>query len=466
MEVEGLVIRNTGSWYTVLTDDGQELLCKVKGNFRIRKSNLRPTNPIAIGDRVRVDCPEQKGQNNKTEVTEEHNFKTKVTKEHILKTKVTEVTKEGQTSSSESSLDSSLSPVAHPAPEQVVKSSAPEQNLCSSVTSVSKKDLCSSVTSVLKPSAAPTPDLCSSVTSVFKPSAAPTPDLCSSVTSVLKPSAAPTPDLCSSVTSVLNPPAANTSVPLFISYLYDRRNYIIRRSQNLSRQCHILAANVDQAVLIVTVAHPQTSTTFVDRFLASAEAYDVPVILLFNKSDLLTPEERQYQQYLIDVYTDIGYTCIACSAIDPSTIAPLLPLLQQRITLLSGNSGVGKSTLLNNIIPGLNIRTAPLSAAHDTGQHTTTFSAMYRLEGGTFIIDTPGIKGFGTLDFQPAEVSHYFPEIFRLSHDCRFSDCTHTHEPGCAVLQALEEKRLAPSRYESYLSILDDHEESKYRPAF
>ena len=434
MEVEGLVIRNTGSWYTVLTDDGQELLCKVKGNFRIRKSNLRPTNPIAIGDRVRVDCPEQKGQNNKTEVTEEHNLKTKVTeehkagqKEHILKTKVTEVTKEGTTSSSESSLDSSLSPVAHPAPEQEVNSSAPEQNLCSSA---SKQELCSSVTSVLKTSAAPTPDL------------------------------------CSSVTSVLNPPAANTSVPLFISYLYDRRNYIIRRSQNLSRQCHILAANVDQAVLIVTVAHPQTSTTFVDRFLASAEAYDVPVILLFNKSDLLTPEERQYQQYLIDVYTDIGYTCIACSAIDPSTIAPLLPLLQQRITLLSGNSGVGKSTLLNNIIPGLNIRTAPLSAAHDTGQHTTTFSAMYRLEGGTFIIDTPGIKGFGTLDFQPAEVSHYFPEIFRLSHDCRFSDCTHTHEPGCAVLQALEEKRLAPSRYESYLSILDDHEESKYRPAF
>lgn len=342
--MKGLVIKNTGSWYTVLTDDGQELLCKVKGNFRIRKTNLRPTNPVAIGDRVEVE--------------------------------------EG-----------------------------------------------------------------------------------------------------TSITSVC-----------------DRRNYIIRRSQNLSRQCHILAANVDQAVLIVTVAHPETSTTFVDRFLASAEAYDVPVILLFNKTDLLNDEERQLQQYLIDVYTDIGYTCIPCSAINPTTLEPLLPLLQGRITLLSGNSGVGKSTLLNNIIPGLNIRTAPLSEAHDTGQHTTTFSTMYPLSSVSdeivcssvssalnekkrssvpsvsneetcssvsgWVIDTPGIKGFGTLDFRSAEVSHYFPDIFRLSKGCRFSDCTHTHEPGCAVLDALEDHRIAPSRYASYLSILEDREDDKYRPAF
>ena len=329
--MKGLVIKNTGSWYTVLTDDGQELLCKVKGNFRIRKTNLRPTNPVAIGDRVEVE--------------------------------------EGA----------------------------------------------------------------------------------------------------------------------FITSVCDRRNYIIRRSQNLSRQCHILAANVDQAVLIVTVAHPETSTTFVDRFLASAEAYDVPVILLFNKTDILNGEERQLQQYLIDVYTDIGYTCIPCSAINPTTLEPLLPLLQGRITLLSGNSGVGKSTLLNHIIPGLNIRTAPLSEAHDTGQHTTTFSTMYPLPSLSdetcssvssvsdektcssvlsWVIDTPGIKGFGTLDFRSAEVSHYFPDIFRLSKGCRFSDCTHTHEPGCAVLEALENHRIAPSRYASYLSILEDRDDAKYRPAF
>ena len=312
----GIVIKNTGSWYTVLSDDGQELQCRLKGNFRIRKTELRPTNPIAIGDRVTVE-------------------------------------------------------------EDV------------------------------------------------------------------------------------------------ITALHDRRNYIIRRSQNLSRQCHIIAANVDQAVLVVTVAHPQTSTTFIDRFLASAEAYNVPVILLFNKTDILNEEEAGLQQQLCQLYTTIGYKCIPVSAIHPQTLQPLLPLLKGRITLLCGNSGVGKSTLLNNIIPGLDIPTAPLSEAHDTGQHTTTFSTMYQVPEQaaspvqpSFIIDTPGIKGFGTLDFKPSEVSHYFPEIFRTASQCRFSDCTHTHEPGCAVLEALQQQHIAVSRYASYLSILKDEDENKYRPAF
>ncbi|MBR4480874.1 MAG: ribosome small subunit-dependent GTPase A [Prevotella sp.] len=305
--MKGLVIKNTGSWYTVLTDDGQLLDCKVKGNFRLR--GIRSTNPVAVGDRVSIS---------------------------------------GET---------------------------------------------------------------------------------------------------------------------FITEIEDRRNYIIRKSINLSKQSHIIAANVDQALLVVTVNRPQTNTTFIDRFLASAEAYRVPVVLVFNKSDLLDDDELHYQQMLIHLYETIGYECRAISAETGDGVDALKSMLKEKITLLSGNSGVGKSTLINRLVPNVNLRTAEISDAHQTGQHTTTFSEMIPFEGG-WLIDTPGIKGFGTFDIEPEELSGYFREIFRFSKDCRFSNCTHTHEPGCAVLQALENHYIAQSRYQSYLSMLNDKDESKYREAY
>ena len=305
--MKGLVIKNTGSWYTVQTDDGQLLDCKVKGNFRLR--GIRSTNPVAVGDRVCVS--------------------------------------EGN----------------------------------------------------------------------------------------------------------------------FITEIEDRRNYIIRKSINLSKQSHIIAANVDQALLVVTVVRPQTNTTFIDRFLASAEAYRVPVVLLFNKTDLLDADELHYQQMLIHLYETIGYECRAISAETGEGIDALLPMLKGKITLLSGNSGVGKSTIINRLVPGVNLRTAEISDAHQMGQHTTTFSEMIPLGGG-WLIDTPGIKGFGTFDMEPEELTSYFREIFRFSKDCRFSNCTHTHEPGCAVLQALEDHYIAQSRYQSYLSMLSDKDDSKYREAY
>ena len=310
--MKGLVIKNTGSWYTVLTDDGQTIDSKIKGRFRL--DDIRSTNPVAVGDRVTI-----------------------------------------------------------------------------------------------------------------------------------------------------RPNAEGTAL---ITDIDERRNYIIRRSSNLSKQCHIIAANVDQAVLVVTVAHPETSTTFIDRFLASAEAYSVPVVLLFNKTDLLNEEERQTQQLLIDIYSAIGYQCLQASAINGEGIPQLLQLLTGKITVFSGNSGVGKSTLLNTLVPGLNLRTAAISEAHDTGMHTTTHSEMIMAPTGGWFIDTPGIKGFGSFDMKPEEITSYFPELFKIAGGCRFSNCTHTHEPGCAVLEALERHLIAPSRYQSYLSMLDDHEQGKYREAF
>ena len=315
--MKGLVIKNTGSWYTVLTDDGQLLDCKVKGNFRIK--GIRSTNPVAVGDRVTVN------------------------------------------------------------------------------------------------------------------------------------------DEC------------------WITEIEDRKNYIIRKSINLSKQSHILAANVDQALLIVTVAKPETSTTFIDRFLASAEAYRVPVILIFNKVDLLNDDERNYQQMMVNLYETIGYECRIVSAETGEGIEELRPLLEGKITLLSGNSGVGKSTLINRLIPHANQRTAEISDAHQTGMHTTTFSEMIAVDGfpvdtsaktPTWLIDTPGIKGFGTFDMEREELTSYFKEIFEFSKQCRFSDCTHTHEPGCAVLKAVEDHYIAQSRYQSYLSMLDDKDENKYREAY
>ena len=310
--MKGLVVKNTGSWYTVRTDDGQLIESKIKGNFRLK--GIRSTNPVAVGDRVEL--------------------------------------------------------------------------------------------------------------------------------------------------------VVNQEGTAFITAIDDRRNYIIRKSQNLSKQSHIIAANVDQAFLIVTINYPQTSTTFIDRFLASAEAYRVPVILVFNKTDLLDEDERRYQQMMMTLYENIGYQCIAISAENGTGVEVLESLLQGKTTVLSGNSGVGKSTLINRLIPGSSLRTAEISDAHNTGQHTTTFSEMIELPGGGYLIDTPGIKGFGTFDMEPEELTSYFKEIFRFSKDCRFSNCTHTHEPGCAVLQALENHYIAQSRYQSYLSMMEDKDGGKYREAF
>lgn len=310
--MKGLVIKNTGSWYTVKTDDGNIVESKIKGNFRLK--GIRSTNPVAVGDRVEI--------------------------------------------------------------------------------------------------------------------------------------------------------IRNQEGTAFISAIEDRRNYIIRKSQNLSKQSHIIAANVDQAFLIVTVNYPQTSTTFIDRFLASAEAYSVPVVLVFNKTDLLSEEERHYQNMMMTLYETVGYQCVAISAEKGDGVDTLLPLLHDKITLLSGNSGVGKSTLINRILPGVNLRTAEISDSHNTGMHTTTFSEMLLLPDGGYIIDTPGIKGFGTFNMKPEEISGFFKEIFRFSKDCRFNNCTHTHEPGCAVIKAVEDHYIAASRYQSYLSMLNDKDENKYREAY
>lgn len=253
----------------------------------------------------------------------------------------------------------------------------------------------------------------------------------------------------------------------YITAIEPRRNYIIRRASNLSKQAHILAANIDQVCLVVTLFHPTTSTTFIDRFLATAEAYRVKAVLVINKIDLLAddPDALEYLEAVSYLYRSIGYEVIHLSAKTGEGLDGLIDCLKGKITLLSGNSGVGKSTLINDLIPGLSLATAEISRIHDTGMHTTTFSEMFRLplEEKSYIIDTPGVKGFGTLEFDRHEVGHYFPEIFRISGDCKYGNCTHIHEPGCAVLEALEEHRIAESRYNSYLSILNDSSPDKYR---
>lgn len=253
----------------------------------------------------------------------------------------------------------------------------------------------------------------------------------------------------------------------FITAIEPRDNYIIRKAINLSKESHIIAANLDEAFLVVTLAHPVTSTTFIDRFLATAEAYRVKTTLLINKIDLLFEEEdRQYLDAVTYLYRSIGYDVMHISGLTGEGIDRLRERIAGKISLFSGNSGVGKSTIINDLLPGLELRTAAISDIHDTGMHTTTFSEMFPVPGGGWIIDTPGIKGFGTIDFERGEIAHFFPDIFEISHDCRYNNCTHTHEPGCAVLKALDDHRIAQSRYNSYLSILDDLNQDKYRKPY
>jgi ribosome biogenesis GTPase len=310
--MRGLVIKNTGSWYLVKTDEGNCVECKIKGNFRLK--GIRSTNPVAVGDYV-----------------------------HII---------------------------------------------------------------------------------------------------------------------------LNQEGTAFISEIEDRKNYIIRRASNLSKQSHIIAANLDQCMLIVTVNYPETSTTFIDRFLASAEAYRVPVKLIFNKIDTYNEEEKSYLEALIHLYTSIGYPCFKVSAKQQMGIEAINNELEGKITLLSGHSGVGKSTLINAILPDATAKTGEISSVHKKGMHTTTFSEMFELPQNGYLIDTPGIKGFGTFDMEEEEIGHYFPEIFRTSADCKYGNCTHRNEPGCAVRQAVENHYISESRYNSYLNMLEDKEEGKYRSAY
>ncbi|MBU0766008.1 MAG: ribosome small subunit-dependent GTPase A [Bacteroidetes bacterium] len=246
-----------------------------------------------------------------------------------------------------------------------------------------------------------------------------------------------------------------------IRSVHDRRNYIIRKSTNLSRQHHVIAANIDQAFLMATLAYPETTPTFIDRFLATAEAYRIPVIILFNKMDMYSDSMLEYLDHLTGIYKTIGYECISTSAVTGENTETVRNLMKGKISLVSGHSGVGKSLLINVIEPGLDLKIKEISSYHLKGKHTTTFSEMFELSCGGYIIDTPGIKAFGLTDMYKEEIYHFFPEMFRLSSECRFYNCTHLHEPGCAVKKGVEDGKISESRYISYLGMME--EDSKYR---
>jgi ribosome biogenesis GTPase len=249
-----------------------------------------------------------------------------------------------------------------------------------------------------------------------------------------------------------------------ITAILERKNYIIRRSINLSKQSHIIAANIDQAVLVVTLSFPVTTTTFIDRYLASAEAYRIPVLIVFNKTDRYDTEQNNTLKELVALYENIGYKCLTTSAKTLQGLKKLEEALKNKTNVVNGHSGVGKSTLINILQPGLNLKTMEISDSHKTGKHTTTFSELYKLNFGGYIIDTPGIKAFGMLEMEPWEISHYFVEIFKVSENCQYNNCSHTHEPGCAVKTAVENGEIAKSRFISYLGLLET--DDKYRPAY
>lgn len=248
-----------------------------------------------------------------------------------------------------------------------------------------------------------------------------------------------------------------------ISEICDRRNYIVRKSSNLSKQSHILAANLDLVLLVATINYPVTSLVFIDRFLASAEAYRVPASIVFNKTDLYMPDELEYLNAVQNLYESLGYKVFKLSALNENSIVGLIEFLKDKTTLISGNSGVGKSTLINAIAPDSLAKTGKISDYHNKGMHTTTFSEMFHLKQGGRVIDTPGIKGFGAVDMESTEISHYFVDIFAKSKECRFSNCKHVNEPGCAVLAAVDNQLISTSRYQSYISMLSDCDSGKYR---
>ncbi|MDR2692395.1 MAG: ribosome small subunit-dependent GTPase A [Dysgonamonadaceae bacterium] len=258
----------------------------------------------------------------------------------------------------------------------------------------------------------------------------------------------------------------NPGATVSISGIEDRKNYMIRRASNLSKQSHVIAANIDRAFLIATVNYPVTTTAFIDRFLATTEAYRIPALILFNKIDCYSEEDREYMNALIHLYQTTGYACYSISALQDKDLSFIQDLLKDKVTLFSGHSGVGKSTIINRLIPDARQKTQEISKYHNKGMHTTTFSEMIELPGGGYIIDTPGIKGFGMFDMEGVEISHYFPEIFRFSHDCKFNNCSHRTEPGCAVRKAMEAQYISESRYRSYVSMMDDESDGKYREAF
>lgn len=314
---QGLVIKSTGSWYTVENETGETFECKIKGNFRIK--GIKSTNPIAVGDRVGYTL-------------------------------------------------------------QAVSADEAEQKI-GLITSIS-----------------------------------------------------------------------------------ERKNYIIRRSINLSKQSHIIAANIDQAVLVVTLNYPVTTSTFIDRYLASAEAYRIPVLIVFNKIDRYNSEQTEELEQLKNTYQNIGYECLTTSAKNDIGLDKLKDAIKDKTNVFNGHSGVGKSTLINILQPGLNLKTMEISDSHKTGKHTTTYSELFKLNFGGYIIDTPGIKAFGMLEMEPWEISHYFTEIFKVSENCQYNNCSHTHEPNCAVKISVENGDIAKSRFISYLGLLEG--DDKHRQAF